>query len=152
MLSLNNLKPNGWSRKKSKRVWRWIWSWKWTFSWKGCKWQNARSWNPWPWFEWWQTPLFRRTPKLRGFSNSMFKINYNIINLDDLENLVSKWIVDVDKKVLLDNWLIRKKDLWIKLLWNWEFKGKINIKLDKASKKAQEIIEKNWWKIEFNNK
>lgn len=149
MLSLNNLKASEWSRKSKKRLWRWNSSWKWTFCWKWCKWQNARWSKMWAWFEWGQTPLFRRTPKLRGFSNHIFKTNYNILNLWDLEALAQKWISEIDKKVLLENWVIRKKDLKVKLLWHGELKSKLSIKLDKASKKAQETIEKLWGTIEI---
>ena len=68
MISLSNIKSPAWAWKTSKRLWRGNWSWKWTFSWKGCKGQNSRSggWVP-DWFEWGQTPLFRRMPKLKGF-------------------------------------------------------------------------------------
>ena len=149
MLSLNTLSPSEWSTKSKKRLWRWNWSWKWTFSWKWCKWQNARSGKPGAWFEWWQTPLFRRTPKLKWFSNHMFMKWFNIVNLSDLEKLASKWITEIDKKVLLENKVIRHKDLWVKLLWNWELKTSVNIKVCKASKKAQEAITKAWWTIEI---
>jgi len=142
MLSLNTLKPTDWSRKCKKRLGRWNWSWKWTFSWKGCKWQNARWSKMWAWFEWGQTPLFRRTPKLKWFSNHVFMKRYNIVNLSDLELLASKWITEITKEVLLENWLIRKKQFWLKLLGNWELKAKVNITLEKVSEKAKDAIEK----------
>lgn len=142
MLSLNTLKSADWSRKTKKRLWRWNGSGKWNFSWKGCKWQNARSGKMPAWFEWWQTPLFRRTPKLKWFSNHIFMKKYNIVNLSDLELLASKWITEITKEVLLENWVIRKKQLWLKLLGNWELKTKINITLEKISVKAKTAIEK----------
>lgn len=150
MLSLNNLKPTFWSRKKSKRLGRWNWSWKWTYCWRWLKWQNSRSW--WgvpPWFEWGQTPLFRRMPKLKGFSNAIFKVRYNIINVSDLEKLASKWITEVDKEVLLNNWIIRNKKLWVKLLWKWELTSKINVKIEKVSQSALKKVEWLWWKVEL---
>lgn len=150
MLSLNNIKPTIWSTKTSKRLWRWNGSWKWSYSWKGCKWQNARAggWVP-DRFEWGQTPLFRRMPKLRGFSNSNFKKEYNIINLSDLIVLTEKWITTINKEVLLENKIIRKKTLPVKLLWNWEIKTKINISVDKASASAKEAVEKAWGTLEL---
>ena len=150
MLSLNNLKPNSWSRKTSKRVWRGNGSGKWTYSTRGCKGQNSRSggWVP-AWFEWGQTPLFRRLPKLKGFSNAKFKKHYNIINLSQVEELASKNIIDIDFEVLKENWLISKKAWGVKLLAKGELTKKVNIVVDKASAKAKEAVEKAWGKIEL---
>ena len=100
MLSLNTIKSDSNSRKTSKRLGRGNGSWKGTFSGRGCKGQNARSGGGVPaWFEWGQTPLFRRMPKLKGFSNAMFKTHYNIVNLSDLEVLASKGITEINKEV-----------------------------------------------------
>ncbi len=149
-LTTNNLKATTWSRKTSKRVGRGNGSGKWTYSTRWCKWQNARS-GGWvaPWFEWGQTPLFRRLPKLKGFSNAMFKKEYNIINLKDLELLASAWLSEIDKDLLLEKRVIRKKTLDIKLLANWEITKAITVKVSKASKKAIEAIEKAWGKVEL---
>jgi large subunit ribosomal protein L15 len=40
-----------------------------------------------PAFEGGQMPLHRRLPKLDGFSNSLFKISYQVVNLDRLGKL-----------------------------------------------------------------
>lgn len=150
MITLNNIKPDSWSRKSAKRVWRWNGSWKWTFCGRGMNGQNCRSgWGVPQWFEWGQTPLFRRMPKLRGFSNAMFKKEYNIINLSDIEKLASSWINEITKEVLLENRVIRKKTIWVKLLWNWDLKSKVTITVDKASNTALKAIEKAWGKIEI---
>lgn len=153
MLTLNNLKSVSGSRKTSKRLWRWNWSWKWTFSWRGCKGQNARAWGWMPaWFEWGQTPLFRRMPKLRGFSNYVFKKEYNIVNISDLAVLVVKGITTIDKEVLLSNRIIRKKTLWIKLLGDWELTAKIIVKVEKISNSARQAVEKAWGEVELITK
>lgn len=149
MLTINTLKPDSWARKTSKRLWRWNGSWKWTFCWKWCKWANARWSKMWARFEWGQTPLFRRTPKLKGFSNFIFKTEYNVVNLKDLESLASKWIKEINKEILIENKLIRKKNLGVKLLWTWELKSKVNITLDKISKSAQEAVEKTGWTVKI---
>ncbi len=150
MVQLNSIKPNIWSRKKSKKLWRWNGSWKWTYCWRWCKWQNSRSWGWVPdWFEWGQTPLFRRMPKLKGFSNSMFKKDFNIINVKDLEVLVKLWITEINKDVLLEKRIIRRKNLDVKLLADWELKEKVIVKVNKASKKAIELIEKLGGKVEI---
>ncbi len=150
MFSLNNLKPADWARKASKRLGRWNGSGKWTFSGKGCKGQKARSgWNIPAWFEWGQTPLFRRMPKLKGFSNALFKKEYNIVNISDLEKICTKWISTIDKQVLIDNNLIGKKNLPIKVLWDWELKSKLLLKVERVSRSAKEAIEKAWGSIEI---
>ena len=150
MLSLNNVKATEGSRKTSKRLGRWNGSGKWTTAGRWMNGQNSRS-GGWvaPWFEWGQTPLFRRMPKLKGFSNSKFKKEYNIVNLSDLENLASKGITEINKEVLLQNKIIRKKSLEIKLLWKGELKSKLTVVVDKASASAKEAVEKAWGKIEL---
>ena len=143
MLSLNNIKSTAGSRKTSKRLWRGNGSWKWTYSTRGCKGQNARAWGWVPaWFEWGQTPLFRRMPKLKGFSNAFFKKEYNLVNLSDLNLLAEKWVTKINKETLLENRIIRKKSLWVKLLAKWELKAKLEVSVDKASASAKEAVEK----------
>lgn len=149
MLKLNNLQGNG-SNKKATRVGRWNGSGKGTFSGRGMNGQNSRSGGGVPaWFEWGQTPLFRRMPKLKGFSNAVFKKEYNVVNLSDLSILTEKWITTINKEVLLENKIIRKKALGVKLLGNGEFSSKIEITVDKFSASAKEAIEKNGGKIEL---
>ena len=149
MLSLTNVKPNSGSRKTFKRLGRGNGSGKWTFCGRGMNGQNCRS-GGWvaAWFEWGQTPLFRRMPKLKGFTNAKFMTEYNTINLSDLAILAEKGITDITKEVLLENRVIRKKSLWIKLLGMWELTVKVNVSVDKASATAKEAIEKAGWKLE----
>ncbi len=149
-LSTNNLKATAWSRMKSKKVGRGNGSWKWTYSTRGCKWQNSRS-GGWvaPWFEWGQTPLFRRLPKLKGFSNKLFKKEYSVVNLNNLEDLAQNGVLEIDKNILLEKRVIRKKTLDVKLLGNWEITKAVTIKVSKASKSAIEAVEKAWGKVEL---
>lgn len=149
MITLNNLKSNKGSRKSSTRVGRWNGS-KGTFCGRGMNGQNCRSggWVP-DWFEWGQTPLFRRLPKLKGFTNARFMTKYNVINLSDVELLASKWITEINKEVLLENKIIRRKKFGIKLLGNGELNSKITISVDLASKTAAEAVEKSGGKIEL---
>ena len=150
MLSLNNIKHTPWSKKTSKRLWRGNGSWKWTFCGRWMNWQNCRSggWVP-DWFEWGQTPLFRRMPKLKGFSNSIFKKEYNIINLSDLAILAEKGITKINSEVLFENRIIRKKTLGVKLLAKWKLKTKVELTVNKASASAKEAIEKAWGLLEL---
>ena len=131
-----------------KRVWRWDASWKWRTCWKGDKWQNARKWS-WPWalFEWGQTPLYKRLPKLKWFTN-IFKKKYDVVNLSSIEKL--EW--EITLKVLADQWIISWKTWMLKVLWEWEVKNKISLKAVKVSASAKEKIEKAWWKVEILSK
>ena len=148
MLSLTNVKPNKGSRKTSKRLGRWNGSGLGTFCGRGCNGQNSRSggWVP-SWFEWGQTPLFRRMPKLKGFSNAKFKTEYNVINLSDLAILAEKGITTINKEVLLENRVVRRKTLPIKLLGTWTLTTKLEVVVDKASATALKAIEKAWGKL-----
>ena len=121
MLSLSNLWASQWSNKTSKKLWRGNGSGKWTYCGRGCNGQNSRSWG-WvaQWFEWGQTPLFRRMPKLKGFSNARFKTKFNIINVDTIAKLAENWITEINREVLLETRAVRNKTLPIKLLWNGE--------------------------------
>lgn len=150
MLSLNNIKSEQWSRKKSKRFWRWNGSWKWTYCGRWLNWQNSRA-GGWmgPWFEWGQTPLFRRMPKLKWFSNVNFTTNYSVVNVSDLEFLASQWVSVITKEVLLENRIVRNKNLKVKVLWDWEISSKITLKVNKITSSAQEKIINAWWSIEL---
>ncbi len=112
--------------------------------------QNCRSggWTP-SWFEWGQTPLFRRMPKLKWFSNAKFMKVFNTVNVSDLQKLADKWITEISKEVLLENWVIRLKNAPLKVLGNWELTSKISVKATKFSTSAKALIEKVWWSAEI---
>ena len=147
-MNLNSIKPNKGSRNTFKRRGRGNGSGKGTFSGRGMNGQNCRSggWVP-DWFEWGQTPLFRRMPKLKGFSNARFKKHYNIINLSDLEIMAKAWVKDITKEAMLEHRIIRKKSLGVKLLGHGELKAKITLTVDKASSSAVEAVAKAGGKL-----
>ena len=151
MLSLNTIKPTGGSRKKSKKLGRGNGSGKWTFCGRGMNGQNSRSgWGVPQWFEWGQTPLFRRMPKLKGFSNARFTKKYNILNLKDLNVLIEKKIKTIDSAVLLENGMLRMKNAPVKLLGDGELSWVVTVKVSKASASAIAAVEKAGWTIEFD--
>ena len=83
-MRLNDLYPFPEERKGRKRVGRGAGSGLGGTSGKGHKGQNARSGGGVrPGFEGGQLPLQRRLPK-RGFKNYLFKVTYEVINLDRL--------------------------------------------------------------------
>ncbi|MCD5385400.1 50S ribosomal protein L15 [Candidatus Gracilibacteria bacterium] len=149
MLSLTNVKPNQGSRKTFKRLGRGNGSGKGTYCGRGCNGQNSRSGGGVAaWFEGGQTPLFRRMPKLKGFSNAKFKTIYNVINISDLAKLAEKGITTINKEVLLENKIVRRKTLPIKLLGQGELTTKVIVTVDSASATAKEAIEKAGGKLE----
>ena len=149
MITLNNLRGSKGSRRKASRVGRWNGSWKWTYCGRGMNGQNSRSgWGVPDWFEWGQTPLFRRMPKLKGFSNARFKKHYNVINLSDLEKLATSGDIEITKELLLEKRIIRRKRLDVKLLWDGELTSKINIKVNHCSVSAKQAVEKAWGSVE----
>jgi len=89
------------------------------------------------WFEGGQMPLQRRLPK-RGFSNSLFKKSYQIVNLDQIANLT---IEEITPTVLKENGIIKKETSLIKILGNGELTRSFKITADSFSNKAKEKIE-----------
>jgi large subunit ribosomal protein L15 len=143
MLTLHTIRPTEGSRKKSKRLGRGNASGKGSFCGRGMNGQNSRAGGGVPdWFEGGQTPLFRRMPKLRGFSNAKFQKKFNVVNLSSIQTLASSGITEITKQVLLDANIISKKSLPVKLLGTGEINGKVNIHVHAASQTAQSAIEK----------
>ena len=91
-----------------------------------------------PWFEGGQMPLQRRLPR-RGFSNSMFKKSFQVVNLTAIEKLKDK---DIDGQVMQDNGLVRSALQPIKILANGDISRKVNVTASAFSATAKEKIEK----------
>jgi len=149
-MRIHELKRSTWLKDKSNRLWRWNAS-KWNYSGKGHKWQKARSgWSISQFFEWGQTPLVQRMPKMRWFKrHDKLSDTYAVINLWNLEkdkNIEKN--MEINKFKLKELGYIKKESELVKILWNWDFsKNLIFINIDKFSKTAIEKIEKSWSKI-----
>ena len=89
------------------------------------------------WFEGGQMPLQRRLPR-RGFSNSMFKKSFQVVNLTAIEKLKDK---DIDGQVMQDNGLGRSALQPIKILANGDISRKVNVTASAFSETAKEKIE-----------
>jgi len=98
-----------------------------------------------PWFEGGQMPLHRRLPK-RGFSNYLFRKQYQIVNLGDIDILNTD---EVDSKILFDNGLISSSLQPVKVLGDGELKKAIKIKATSFSKSAVTKIEKAGGAVEI---
>jgi len=136
MLTLNNLAPSEGARKAKKRVGRGPGSGSGKTAARGHKGARARSgYSASPGFEGGQMPLHRRLPK-RGFTN-IFKKNYNLISLDQLNTFDAGAVVDY---VALVTAGFVKKDGPIKILANGDITKSLTIRIDKVSQGAKEKI------------
>ncbi len=96
-------------------------------------------------FEGGQMPLYKRIPK-RGFKNP-FKKEYQLINLYMLEKKNLEGEVNID--TLIQNRIIKKRDVPVKILGTGEVSKPIFLKIHSASKNAIEKIEAKGGKIEI---
>jgi large subunit ribosomal protein L15 len=140
-MDLSNLKPAHGSTKKEKRIGRGQGSGHGGTSTRGNKGASQRSGNKLRrGFEGGQMPLQRRLPKF-GFNN-VSRIEYNVINLDDLEYIVEKHkLTKIDHATLHSKGLVQKYDK-VKILGRGELKSKLDLHVHAASAKAKEAIEK----------
>jgi large subunit ribosomal protein L15 len=140
MPSLTNIKPAAGSKHKSKRIGRGNGSGHGTFSTKGCKGQKARSGGsiP-PSFEGGQTPLARRLPKLKGFTNPG-KTSFQIVNTGLLNGKFEDGDT-VNMETLFEKRLIRSKTLPVKILGMGDLAKKLTVKIDRVAGSARVKIE-----------
>jgi len=140
-MKLNTLKPATGSVKSDKRIGRGTGSGRGGTSTRGHKGAKSRSgYSRKVGFEGGQMPLYRRLPKF-GFNNPN-KVEYKAINLDTLQELVTKSSVSkIDLEVLLQNGLISKSDR-VKVLSRGELKSKVEVNVHAFSKAAIAAIEK----------
>ena len=143
-MRLNEISDNPYSKHNKKRVGRGIGSGKGKTSGKGHKGQKARSGVAIKGFEGGQMPLHRRLPK-HGFNN-IFRKQYTIIGLDDLQKAIDSGKIDdkkiINAKVLKENGVINRIKDGIKLLGNGSINSKIEIEVTAASSSAKKAIEK----------
>ena len=113
---------------------------------KGQKGQKARSGaSISPVFEGGQLPLYRRLPK-RGFSNYLFKTEYAVINVSDLNKFDNGTVVT--PALLKEKGIIKKQLKGIKVLGNGKLEKKLTIQAHKFSASALEKIKESGSKAE----
>jgi len=140
---LHELKRSKGYKNPKKRLGRGNASGKGNYSTKGLKGQKARSGGAKPiWFEWGQTPLTRRIPKLKGFKR-YYKLvtNYQVVNVEDLNQFRAG--TTITKEKLAEAGLIRKATKPVKILGNGELEKKFKFEgIEAFSASAKEKIEK----------
>ena len=90
-------------------------------------------------FEGGQMPFSRRLPK-RGFTNSLFKKEYEIVSLEQLQNTFEDGQT-VTKELLLQSGCVKEGKL-VKILGNRYFTKKLTLEVNACSKSAKEAIER----------
>ena len=145
-MKLNNMAPAEGAKTQSKRLGRGIGSGLGKTSGKGHKGQWARSGGGVrPGFEGGQMPLVRRIPK-RGFNN-VFKKEYSIVNVSDLEVFDNGTVVTAE--LLIEKGVLSKVEPYgLKVLGNGTLTKRLEVKANKFTKSAAEIIEKAGGKAE----
>ena len=144
-LNLSNLKAPKGANSNKKRVGRGMGSGMGKTSTRGHKGQRSRSGSrSMRGFEGGQMPLHRRLPK-RGFTN-IFRQEYTLLSLDKLALLAATANEELtfDKLVALG---AVKKNALLKVLANGEITTAVTVHAHKASKTAQEKIEKAGGKL-----
>ncbi|MEK7805863.1 MAG: 50S ribosomal protein L15 [Planctomycetota bacterium] len=137
-MNLFDIKSIPFPRKRKKRVGRGRGSGMGKTSCRGGKGATARSGNETSiQFEGGQTPLFRRLPK-RGFNN-IFKKEYSIVNLKDIERFDNGTHVNPEK--LMEVGLVRKALDGVKILGDGEITKPLTVSAHKFSKVAIEKIQ-----------
>ena len=147
-MSLNNLKPaKGSNKTAGKRLGRGQGSGKGGTSTKGHKGAQSRSgYSRKIGFEGGQMPLQRRIPKF-GFKN-INRVEYNTINVDDIQNLVDNKKIkkDLTFEKMVELRLAKKGDL-VKVLGRGKIDSPVNISAHKFSISAEKMIEKAGGKV-----
>ncbi len=133
--------PEG-ANKKPKRVGRGSSSGLGTTAGKGNKGQQSRSGKAVPYvgFEGGQMPLYRRIAH-RGFSNYPFKKEYDVVNVEILEQKFAAGET-VNKDSLLSKGLIKSAKSLVKVLGNGDLTKSLTVDVDKVSASAKAKIEK----------
>ena len=146
-MKLHELSPAPNSTPKAKRVGRGLGSGLGKTCGKGTKGQNSRSGGGVrPGFEGGQMPLIRRLPK-RGFNNTLFDKEYNIVNVEDLNVFDNDTVVTVE--LLKEKNIINKiAPYGLKVLGNGNIEKSLTVKARKFSETAVQKITKAGGKVE----
>jgi len=142
----DELSPAPGSRHRRKRVGRGDGSGHGTYSCRGSKGQKSRSGGGvHPRFEGGQTPLVKRLPRKRGFTN-IFKTEYSVINLRSLGIFTEGDEVTPEK--LVSAGLVSSPSKLVKVLGDGDLNHPLVVKAHKFSQKAKEKIKAAGGKIE----
>jgi large subunit ribosomal protein L15 len=135
-MKIHDLAPPPGSKKARRRVGRGIAGKGGKTAGRGMKGAGARG-SISPRFEGGQTPIHRRTPKLKGFNNP-FRVEYVVINLEHLDDFDAGSVVDPG--VLRSRGLVAKRGL-VKILGRGEVSKALTVRAHAFSQSAIQAIE-----------
>jgi large subunit ribosomal protein L15 len=140
-MDLSELRPPV-RRQRRKRVGRGIGSGHGKTSGKGHKGQKARSGGvKGPGFEGGQLPLQRRLPQLYRFTNAPFRVEYEVVNVGDLERLGLPAGSEVTPELLAERRLVRRRTDAVKVLAKGELTVPLQVRAHAFSAAARAKIE-----------
>ncbi|MBE3599016.1 MAG: 50S ribosomal protein L15 [Limnochordaceae bacterium] len=140
-MKLHDIRPPKGARRPPKRVGRGIGSGHGKTSTRGHKGQLARSGGgKGPGFEGGQTPLHRRLPKFRRFSNAPFKTEWAYVNVGDLARAFAAGST-VTPESLVERRLVRDLRDGVKVLGDGELDRPLVVKAHRFSRQAVEKIQ-----------
>ncbi len=149
-MKLNEISDNPGAHYRAKRVGRGLGSGKGKTAARGGKGQTARSGVALNGFEGGQTPLHRRLPK-RGFTNSMFRNDLKVVNLDRLQMALDHGKLKpegtLDGAALVACGILRRLGDGVRLLAKGEIRTAITIEVAGASKAAIAAVESAGGKV-----
>jgi large subunit ribosomal protein L15 len=134
-MKVHDLKPAPGSKPKKQRIARGIGGRRGKTGGTGTKGQGTRT-HIKPGFEGGQTPLSRRTPKLKGFTNP-FRVEYTVINLDGLDEFEAG--AEVTPQTLRARGLVHKHG-FVKVLARGEITKPLTVRVHAFSAAAAEAI------------
>lgn len=144
ILKLNEIRDNYGARREKKRLGRGIGSGLGKTSGRGGKGQTARSGVAINGFEGGQTPIYRRLPK-RGFTNihamDLYELTFTKLNTAIEAGLINAGDI-IDRDVLVKIGFMKKWYDGISLVATGELKHKFTLEITRASKSAQQQVEK----------
>jgi large subunit ribosomal protein L15 len=135
-MKIHDLKPAAGSKRAPRRVGRGIGGKGGKTAGRGSKGQGARN-TVSPRFEGGQTPLHRRTPKAKGFTNP-FRVEYHVVNLTTLETFDAG--TEVTPESLRAHGLVAKRGL-VKVLARGELTKSLTVRAHGFSAAAVRAIE-----------
>jgi large subunit ribosomal protein L15 len=138
-MQAHQLKPARGAKHARKRVGRGNAAGQGTYSGRGLKGQKARAGNkPRRFFEGGQTRLFKKLPFRRGFNNP-FRVEYQPVNLDDLERLDEG--TEVTAELLKEKGILHSTRKPVKILASGQLTKKLSVTAHRFSLAAREKIE-----------
>jgi large subunit ribosomal protein L15 len=136
-MKLGELSPPKGSHKRHNRVGRGIGSGNGKTSGRGHKGQHSRNTVP-PGFEGGQTPLHKRLPQKRGFTN-IFRKEYAVVNLGRLAELFESG-AEVTPELLVERRVVRDMKDGLKILGVGDLPHPLTVRAHRFSKSAEEKL------------